>query len=253
MRINNSYKVTTIKSLLLSLLLSLVPSNLTAQSKPAAIGNPPMLSPHARPIVLNKKNVFVANTPADSVDVISIRTKKVIARILVGIDPVSLALRPDGKELWVSNHISDTISVIDTDSRSKTYLRVIATVQDLDFKTKTTNFDEPVGVAFASNEKAYVALSTENKIAVINVKTRKVTKRLNLVSQEPRAIVVRNNKLYVIPFESNNKSQLSGGKPEDIGVDPLVTYDGAKAVIGPNVLSLGHKEDIIKHPKYPDK
>ena len=39
-----------------------------------------------------------------------------------------------------------------------TYLTVVATVQDIDRRTKATRFDEPVGVAFASNEKAYVAL-----------------------------------------------------------------------------------------------
>ena len=159
-------------------------------------------------MVLNRDHVFVANTPADTVDVIDRKTRKIVRRIAVGIDPAGLALRPDGKELWVSNHVSDSVSVIDLEKRNPTYFHVVATVQDLDPRTRATRFDEPVGIAFASNEKAYVALSTENRIAVVNTRTRKVEKRLNITAQDPRAIVVRGERLYVVPFESNNKTQL---------------------------------------------
>ena len=62
---------------------------------PKKIGHPSFLSPHARPILAHEGRVFVANTPSDSVDVIDAKTRKVIRRIPVGIDPVSLALRPD--------------------------------------------------------------------------------------------------------------------------------------------------------------
>ena len=85
---------------------------------------------------------------------IDAKTRKVIRRIPVGIDPVSLALRPDGRELWVANHVSDSVSVIDTNLESRTYLRVVDTVQDFDLRAKATRFDEPVGIAFANNEKA---------------------------------------------------------------------------------------------------
>ena len=97
-----------------------------------------------------------------------------VARIPVGVDPVSVAVRPDGKEVWVANHVSDSVSVIDSDPASPTHLHVVATVQEFDAKTKATRFDEPVGIAFAGNDKAYVALSSENQIAVVDVATRKV-------------------------------------------------------------------------------
>ena len=133
----------------------------------AAVGHPTFLSPQVSPIVLAGGFVFVANTPANTVDIIDARTRTLVSRIHVGIEPVSLAARPDGKEVWVANHVSDSVSVIDTDSSSPTYLQVIATVQDLDPATKATRFDEPVGIAFANSDKAYVALSSENQIAVI--------------------------------------------------------------------------------------
>ena len=218
---------------------------------PKKIGHPSFLSPHARPILAHEGRVFVANTPSDSVDVIDAKTRKVIRRIPVGIDPVSLALRPDGRELWVANHVSDSVSVIDTHPESRTYLRVVDTVQDFDLRTKATRFDEPVGIAFANNEKAYVALSSENKIAIIDVRSRKVRRHLNITAQDPRAIVVRNGKLYVIPFESNNKTQLSGGYKID---DKLVTFNAHEhSIANNNVLSLGHKTDIVKHPRVPDR
>lgn len=219
---------------------------------PAAIGHPSFMSPQASPLALSGSRVYVANTPAATVDVINAETRQIEARVNVGIDPVSIAVRPDGKEVWVANHISDSVSVIDTDSGSPTFLQVIATVQDFDPKTKATRFDEPVGIAFASNEKAYVALSSENKIAVVNVATRQVDKRLEILAQDPRAIVVRGERLYVIPFESNNKTQLSGGTGKLDG--DMVTFNAYEHSIKVNnVLSLGHVVDIVKHPKVPDR
>ncbi|GIS61709.1 MAG: hypothetical protein CM1200mP2_39340 [Planctomycetaceae bacterium] len=210
------------------------------------------MSPHASPIALAGGQVFVTNTPADTVDVIDPTTRKVVSRVPVGVDPVGLAVRPDGKELWVANHVSDSVSVIDIDFDSPTYLRVIATVQDFHPTTRATRFDEPVGIAFAGNRKAYVALSSENTIAVVNVQDRRITKRLPINAQDPRAITVRDNRLYVIPFESNNKTQLSGGsKPLD---GKLKTFDAWEhSIRHNNVLSLGHVVDIIKHPRVPDR
>ena len=61
-----------------------------------------------------------------------------------------------------------------------------------------------------------------DEIAVIDVPSRKIKKRLRITAQDPRAIAVRGDRLYVIPFESNNQTQLSGGRKEDIDGD-LVT------------------------------
>ncbi|MDP7276102.1 MAG: hypothetical protein QF363_11535, partial [Planctomycetaceae bacterium] len=87
-------------------------------ARPAAVGHPTFVSPHASPIVLNGDRVFVANTPADTVNVIDAKSRKILSRVNVGIDPVGVAVRPDGKEVWVSNHVSDSVSVIDSDTTS---------------------------------------------------------------------------------------------------------------------------------------
>ena len=219
---------------------------------PTPISHSSYMSPHASPIALSNGHVFVVNTPDDTVDIIQTKSRKIVGRVKVGIDPVGIAARPDGREVWVANHVSDSVSIIDTDPKSKSYLQVVATVQRFHPTNGSTRFDEPVGIAFASNDKAYVALSSENAIAVIDVASRKVTKLLPVTAQDPRAITVQGDRLYVIPFESNNKSQLSGGTGE---LDKeYETFDAWQhSITVNNVLSLGHVTDIIKHPEVPDR
>ena len=244
-----------------SMLLTLAGIGAAAEDEVAAepesaghnIGHPTFASPHARPIAIAGSYVYVANTPADTVDAIDTGTQSVTARIDVGVDPVSVAVRPDGSEIWVANHISDSVSVIDADATSDTFQQVIATVQDIDPEALATRFDEPVGIAFADDGKAYVALSTSNRIAIVDVATRTVTGHLPIAAQDPRAIAVRGNRLYVTAFESNNQSQLSGCLPWNIDEDTC-TFDVLEHVVrNNNVLSAGYDADIVKNPRLPDR
>ncbi|NND69510.1 MAG: hypothetical protein HKN19_18105, partial [Halioglobus sp.] len=135
-------------------------------SAPASenVGHPMFLSPHVNPIASAGFFIYATNTPSDTVDVIDPNTRDVVARINVGIDPVALGVRPDGKELWVSNHVSDSISVIDIDPGSPTLHTVISTIQAFEEGKLVTDFDEPTGIAFAGTHKAYVALGPDNEI-----------------------------------------------------------------------------------------
>ena len=217
------------------------------------VGHPVFASPHAKPIVINGSYVYVTNTPSDTVDVVAIASEQVVARIDVGIDPVGLAVRPDGNEVWVANHVSDSVSVIDTDPDSATFHQVIATIQDIDAATLSTRFDEPVGIAFASNTKAYVTLSPSNQVAIVSGESYSVTGHLPIRAQDPRAITVQGNRLFVIPFESNNQSQLSGCTSEKIDGD-ICTFDAVEHVFSNNnVLSVNYDADIIKNPLLPDR
>ncbi len=247
MAANMGTKISTALALLVLGLQTAVASRV-----PDAIARPMFLSPHATPIVLHESHVFVANTPADSVDVIDRQTATLIQRIHTGIDPVSLAIRPDGSELWATNHISDSVSVIDINPSSPTYFQVTATVQDIDPVSRATRFDEPVGIAFANNDKAYVALSSENQIAVVDTNTYEVIKHLDIPAQDPRAIAVHGNKLFVLPFESNNQTQLSGCTGPVDG--DLCTFDALQhSVLNNNVLSQFTVVDIVRNPRVPDK
>lgn len=217
------------------------------------VGHPTFSSPHFNPIATLGDLVYVANTPADTLDIIDSATNEVAFRVNVGLDPVSIAVRPDGKEIWVANHISDTISIVDSDPESDFYHQVIGTVQDVDPETLQTDFDEPVGIAFSSNEKAYVALGPSNSIAIVDVETRQVTGHLAIAAQDPRALITRGVYLYVIAFESGNTSQISGCNPQSIDGD-ICTYDAVQHThTTNNVLSMDIDVDIVKNPKVPDR
>ena len=233
-------------------LLLAAPAASRAQRPGGDVGHPTFMSPHAAPIAVGGGRVFVANTPADTVDVIDASTLAVVARVPVGIDPVGVAVRPDGREVWVANHVSDSVSVIDADPASPTHLQVVATVQDLGPAGRITRFDEPVGVAFASDAKAYVTLSSENRVAVVDVADREPVGSLAITAQDPRALAVRGDRLYVIPFESNNQTQISGCRGPIDG--DLCTFDAQVHVVdNNNVLSLGIDVDIVRHPEVPDR
>lgn len=220
--------------------------------KNVTVGHPFFNSPHSNPIVAAEDFVYVVNTPSDTVEIIDKINNIVIGSVKVGVDPVSLALRPDGKELWVSNHVSDSISIIDVDPLNPTFHQIIATIQDFDSATRSTRFDEPVGIAFASNEKAYVALSSLDKIAVIDVSSRQVSKKITINAQDPRAIAVRGNRLFVTAFESNNQTELSGCFGTIDG--DQCTFSLQQHVVDDNnVLSLNYDADIVKDPRVPDR
>jgi YVTN family beta-propeller protein len=249
-------------------LLVLVPLVMGAPCQPSvnnheAVGHELFTSPQVNPIVLSAdgSRLYVANTTSNTVSVIATGSQHVLEEIPVGIDPVALAIRPDGMELWVSNHVSDSVSVIDLDPLSDTQHQVIATIQELGDPDgqgiETTVFDEPAGIAFASNAKAFVALSSRNDIAVVDVASRAVLGRIHITAQEPRAIAVRNGLLFVAAFESFNQSELSicpegttGGGPNSqctLDLNDLVDF----IVSSPNLP--GADVRIVVDPDVPDR
>jgi len=241
----------TLTSTLFALALSsLAPCALVA----APTGHPTFASPQAAPIALSPTlaELYVANTSADTLDIVDTDQQVVIERVAVGIDPVGVAVRPDGKEVWVSNHVSDTVSVIDVEPGSPTRYHIIATVTAWTDEGWATDFDEPVGIAFAGNDKAYVALSSRNRIAVVDVASRSVTKQIQVHAQEPRAITVRGGRLFVIPLESGNTTELSGCLDPDA---PGCTF--AIADLASNsrdiILTRNMVADIVRRPEAPDR
>jgi YVTN family beta-propeller protein len=221
------------------------------------VGRQTFASPQSNPIVLSPDGnwLFVANTTSNTVSVISTASPGPGAEVEVGVEPVGLAVKPDGSQLWVSNHVSDSVSVVDINPASPSYLSVVQTIQSID-ANGVTQFDEPVGIAFASNSKAYVALSSRNRIAVVNASTYQVTGSIAINAQDPRAITVRNGMLYVAAFESSNQTELSVC-PEDVpgpsgsqctlDINDIVTF----VITSPNIP--GEPVEIVADPEVPDR
>ncbi|MGB5809217.1 MAG: hypothetical protein WBG86_01730, partial [Polyangiales bacterium] len=220
-------------------------------------GHPGFASPQVQSLALSPTvpELYVANTAADTLDIIHTETREVVYRVATGIDPASVAVRPDGREVWVSNHVSDSVSVIDVDPQSPTRYRLISTIQAFDETGLVTDFDEPLGIAFASNDKAYVALSSRNRIAVVDVANRTVTDQIQVYAQEPRALTVRDGRLYVVPFESNNQTELSGCLALASGSDdctfPIIDVLLANSIDA--IITRGFPANIIRNPQQPDR
>ncbi len=214
-------------------------------------------SPQVNPIAVSPSGaeVYVANTTSNTVSVLTTAPLKQVRQVDVGIEPVSIAVKPDGSEVWVSNHVSDSISVIDVAPGSTSFREVVETIQVLD-AALATQFDEPAGIAFAGNNKAYVALSSRNLIAVIDATTYQVTGFIPVRAAEPRAIAVRNGLLYVAAMESGNRSEISAC-PTGVGSGTI----GGQCTLGlpqiqafvtePNIP--GTTKNIVIDPQAPDR
>ncbi len=227
--------------------------------RPAAepAGHLTFASPQSNPIALSPDQslLVIAQTVSNRVDLVDVATGKLLRQVEVGLEPVSVAFRPDGQEVWVANHVSDSVSVIDTAAGSASYLEVVETIQQLD-SNGATRFDEPVGIAFASNTKAYVALSSLDQIAVIDAAAYDVAGHLDISGQDPRAITVAGGLLFVAVFESNNQTQLSlcnvingsnqPGDPCSMGLRDLQDF-----ATTPNLP--GVAKNIVVDPALPDR
>ncbi len=106
-------------------------------------------SGQVRPLALSSSGdrLYAANTPAGRVEIYSIGAAGLVpsGSVTVGLEPVALALRGDD-ELWVVNHLSDSVSVIDVGSRPA---KVVRTLQV---------GDEPRDIVFAgiTRERAFI-------------------------------------------------------------------------------------------------
>jgi YVTN family beta-propeller protein len=80
-------------------------------------------SGQVRPLALSldKQHLFAVNTPDNRLEIFRIKKHQLIhtASIPVGLEPVAVAARTD-REVWVVNHLSDSVSVIELDDDATT-------------------------------------------------------------------------------------------------------------------------------------
>jgi len=217
-----------------------------------AVGTQLFESPQADALVLSPDGtqLYMALTTMGKVRVIDTATLSEVTTIEVGVDPVGLAVRPDGTELWVANHVSDSVSVVSL-VPGPTLHQVTDTIQSVDVANLITDFDEPVGIAFANNDKAYVSLSSRDQIAVVDANTYTVTDLLDINAQEPRAMVVRDGFLFVPVFESGNTSELSACVTTPS--PPSCTFDITQTNFAQEPQLTGVPVDIVSDPVVPNR
>jgi len=169
----------------------------------------------------DRRTLAVAHTADQRVQLFDISSGEAVAlgSVVVGVDPVAVKFRTDG-ELWVVNHISDSVSIVDVAER-----RVRATL---------ATDDEPFDVVFAQG-KAFVSCSQVNRVLVFNAASPGAPQRIAINGEDPRALAVSadGQRVYAAIFESGNASTVLGGGLMGISVglpnvvsDPRGPYGG---------------------------
>ena len=180
-------------------------------------------TPHVHPLSMTPDGtrLLAVNTPDNRLEVFDL-TGAVPARLAaipVGLDPVSVRARTNG-EVWVVNHISDTVSVVDLATGN-----VVATL-DTD--------DEPCDVVFAgAPQRAFVSCSQANTVLVFDpASLATAPTRIAIRGEDPRALAVNpaGDRVYLAVHDSGNRTTVvGGGVAMDLGYPP----NGASNAAGP--------------------
>jgi DNA-binding beta-propeller fold protein YncE len=100
-------------------------------------------SGHVRPLALSPdgSRLFAVNTPDNRLEIYTVGagTLTLAAEVQVGLEPVAVAARTN-TEVWVVNHLSDSVSVVQMDGVNPDHWRVVQTL---------LTCDEPRDIVFA--------------------------------------------------------------------------------------------------------
>lgn len=180
-------------------------------------------SPHVHPMDLNvsRTQLAVCNTAAGRVEIFNVSADKGklthIKSLFSGLDPVSVRYRTD-EELWIANHVSDTVTIFDPNNGALQHL--------------VETPDEPCDIVFAgSPSKAYITCSAVNSVLIIDANNPTSEDRQEFIveGEDPRSLIVSPDGRFVLAavYESGNASTiLGGGRTES----PMLNYP-------PNVVS----------------
>jgi len=104
-----------------------------------------------RPLTISPdgNRLFVANTPDNRVEIFDLTGDDIrpVGSVMVGLEPVAIAARNDG-EIWVVNHLSDSVSVVDVAAAKPRVVRTLLVG------------DEPRDIVFAGGsgrQRAFVS------------------------------------------------------------------------------------------------
>lgn len=144
------------------------------------------------------KLLAVCNLPDSRVELFDLTsvTPRRMGSVFTGVDPVTARFRSN-TELWVINHISDSISIIDP-------ARLI-TVDTLDC------FDAPADVLFTADPpRAFVSHSGANLVEIWDAETRESLDAIDIEGDRPKAMAIApdQSEIYIAILESGNASTI---------------------------------------------
>ena len=156
-------------------------------------------SSQVHPIALSasRDRLYAVNTPEARVAIFEVDATgapRFVSDIPVGLEPVSLAIRPGTDEVWVVNHLSDSVSVVDASHR-----RLLATL---------SVGDEPTDVVFAGG-RAFVCVSgKDDRVDVFDAASRTLVRSISIPGEDPRALAATADGSFValIVLDSGNQT-----------------------------------------------
>ncbi len=157
-------------------------------------------------LVLSKdgRRAYVACEGSNSLIIVDLETRKVVAEVEVGRQPHGVCLNPTETIAYVTNRSSDTVSVVDLATN-----KVAATI---------AVGDEPHGIVTdVSGDTLYVANGATNNVSVIDVHKATEVKRLVAargtwgVERSPNGetIYVTNYLSHLVPFRTTSMSEVT--------------------------------------------
>jgi YVTN family beta-propeller protein len=215
---------------------------------PPVEGNPTNSSPIA--ISSDDKVVWSVNPDDDSVSVIRTDTNTLLTKIVVGDEPQSIALTPNGQYAWVANAADGTVSAIKiTNPAWDSFSAGLDTTVGLN--GHLTTGAEPWNIVCSPDgNRIFVANSAQNTITIINAANRAILGHVNLRTSiandpdrtrhfQPRGLAVSsdNTRLYVTRFLSFTKP--GGRQGDDYG------KEGAVAVLNINTTSTAISNNFV--------
>ncbi len=185
-------------------------------------------TPHVHPIEImpGGEGMVLVNTADASIELFDLGPAGPVhaGTVPVGLDPVSVRAR-SSTEVWVVNHLSDTVSIVDLSTAS-----VVNTLKV---------GDEPGDVVFAGG-RAFVSCGTAGQVHVFDLSNLSAGATVvTLEGNTPRAMAVSpdGTKVYVAMFESGNGTTILGGGSDGtpvISFPPNVVNDATGPYGGVN-------------------
>src|SRR5919198_218958 len=188
----------------------------SAQGPPASFKT--FEGPQVHPLALTPdgNRLLAVNTPNASLSVFQLVSGAPVltAEIPVGFEPVSVAVRANGREAWVVNWMSDSVSVVDLATGNVTRTIDVG--------------DEPTDVLFAGSarEMAFVCVSGGPSLLTPGVGLSNIGKgqvkvfdpanpgaapqTINIFGKQPRALArsADGARVFVSVFESGNQTTI---------------------------------------------
>jgi DNA-binding beta-propeller fold protein YncE len=184
-------------------------------------------SGHVRPLALSPDGtrLFAVNTPDNRLDIFDVNGSGLehVASVLVGLEPVAVAARSN-TEVWVVNHLSDSVSIVTINTSDPTLSRVTRTL---------LVGDEPRDIVFAgtAGNRAFITTARrgQNSTVAANLTTAGTDRALvwtfdadalgaalggtplsviSLFTDTPRALTVSTNgaTVYAAGFHTGNRT-----------------------------------------------